>query len=273
MTTSNRLRDAIRRTGKRLLCIAQIGFVLCCLSACKAELYTKISEPEANEMVAVLAASGMRSTKLSPDGKTWTVMIEESDIPKALEALRAQGLPRDRTQSLGDVFKKEGLVSTPSEERIRFIYAMSQELSRTLSQIDGVITARVHVVIPANDPLSEKLSPSSASVFIKHRPSLNIQAITPAIKMLVQRSIEGLSYDNVSVLFFPADTFHGAVPPTNTWDLAWYEWLGIAALAMAVILVAVLAHPDSRRLFTRGAASLRVTAVRARRRATVGTES
>jgi type III secretion protein J len=229
-------QSLFRKTCLKLL----IGLLLCVLAGCKAELYTKISEPEANEMVAVLAASGMRSTKLSPEGKTWTVLVEESDIPKALEALRAQGLPRDRTQSLGDIFKKEGLVSTPSEERIRFIYAMSQELSRTLSQIDGVITARVHVVIPANDPLAEKISPSSASVFIKHRPTLSIQAITPAIKTLVQRSIEGLAYENVSVLFFPADTFHGSLPPghTFTFDLLWYQWLILGFLASLALMTA-----------------------------------
>lgn len=237
--------------------------MLCCLGACKADLYTKISEPEANEMVAVLAASSMRSTKLSVDGKTWSVQVEESDIPKALEALRAQGLPRDRTQSLGDIFKKEGLVSTPTEERIRFIYAMSQELSRTLSQIDGVITARVHVVIPANDPLAEKLSPSSASVFIKHRSSLNIQAITPAIKTLVQRSIEGLSYENVSVLFFPADTLHGALAPKNTFDLLWYQWLGIALL---LALTGCVAHPRGREFLIRTGARLQLIKLPARLR-------
>jgi type III secretion protein J len=247
--------------------LVQLCMVLFVLAGCKTELYTKISEPEANEMVAVLAASGMRSTKLSPDTKTWTVLVEESDIPKALEALRAQGLPRDRTQSLGDVFKKEGLVSTPSEERIRFIYAMSQELSRTLSQIDGVITARVHVVVPSNDPLVEKLTPSSASVFIKHRPTLNIQVITPAIKMLVQRSIEGLAYDNVSVLFFPADTFHGAVPPNDSWDLVWYEWL---AITLFLLFGTALAIPRSRKWIMHAVSSLKFVKLPTRASSTDG---
>lgn len=244
-----------RRIKRSIPTIVAIGMLSCLLVACKADLYTKISEPEANEMVAVLAASGMRSTKLSVDGKTWSVQVEESDIPKALEALRAQGLPRDRTQSLGDIFKKEGLVSTPSEERIRFIYAMSQELSRTLSQIDGVITARVHVVIPSNDPQADKLSPSSASIFIKHRSSLNVQAITPAIKTLVQRSIEGLSYENISVLFFPADTLHGALAPKNTFDLLWYQWFGIAFL---LSLTGCLAHRRGREFLLRTGAKLQL---------------
>lgn len=260
--TEGRFRTAQRWSMMLLACL--LAFVL---AGCKTELYTKISEPEANEMLSVLAAASIRANKLSPDGKTWTVLIEENEIPKALEALRAQGLPRDRHQSLGDVFKKEGLVSTPSEERIRFIYAMSQELSRTLSQIDGVITARVHAVIPANDPLAEKLNPSSASVFIKHRPSLNIQTITPAIKTLVQRSIEGLAYENISVLFFPADTFEGRVPPQPIFaSLYWYEWLGIASLVLFAVLLSMLLHPKGRELLTRIGAALKVVKLPARLR-------
>jgi len=52
------------------------------------------------------------------------------------------------------------------------IYALSEELSRTVSEIDGVISARVHVVLPENDPLRRDLVPSSASVFIRHDSSL-----------------------------------------------------------------------------------------------------
>lgn len=260
----------MQRTGflRRWAMLASACLLAFALAGCKTELYTKVSESEANEMLSVLAAASIRANKLSPDGKSWTVLIEESDIPKALEALRAQGLPRDRHQSLGDVFKKEGLVSTPSEERIRFIYAMSQELSRTLSQIDGVITARVHAVIPANDPLAEKVNPSSASVFIKHRPSLDIQAITPAIKTLVQRSIEGLAYENISVLFFPADVFEGRVAPEPLIaKLHWYEWMGLGSLMLFAGLLAMLLHPKGREWLTRMGAALRVVKLPARLRA------
>ena len=84
------------------------------------------------------------------------------------------------------------------------IFALSQELSRTVSEIDGVVSARVHLVLPENDPLRQQLLPSSASVFIRHRPDMPIGELVPQVKMLVANGVAGLSYDKVSVILVPA---------------------------------------------------------------------
>ena len=47
--------------------------------------------------------------------------------------------------------------------------------------------------------------PASAAVFIKHRPDRDLSSQVTQIKALVVNSIEGLSYDNVTVALFPAD--------------------------------------------------------------------
>lgn len=175
------------------------------LCSCKSELYARVSERDANEILATLYASGIHAAKSSRDEKTWSVQVDEGDLQRALLLLSERGLPHEQFSNTGELFKKEGLISTPSEERIRYIYAVSQELSNTLSQIDGVIAARVHPVIPANDPLATRIRPASASIFIKHRPGANLQAMAPAIKNLVMRSIEGLEYENISLTFVTAE--------------------------------------------------------------------
>jgi type III secretion protein J len=102
-----------------------------------------------------------------------------------------------------NIFKKTGLVSSPLEERVRFMHALSEKLSETISHIHGVVTARVHIILPENDPYSEKLIPPSASVFISYLPHVNVEESVKDIKQLVTNSIEGLSSEKVTMVLFP----------------------------------------------------------------------
>ena len=180
------------------------------LAGCQVALYSNLSETEANQIVAALGAGDIGAAKERVEGGQWQVSVDEGQLARALDLLRAQGLPQERFSSLGDVFQKQGLVSTPAEERMRYIHAVSQELSQTLRTIDGVVAARVHVVVPANDPLADKLRPSSAAVFIKHRPDTDLRLLGPAVKDMVAHSIEGLTHEQVSLSLFEAKR---AAPP------------------------------------------------------------
>jgi type III secretion protein J len=179
--------------------------VLALLAGCSNhELYSQLSERQANEMVAVLRSAGIEADKKAHEGK-FSVLTSKGDFSQAVRTLNAQGYPRETFDTMGKVFKREGFVSSPLEERARLMHAMSQEISNTIANIDGVVTARVHLVVPERNPLLDKPQPAAAAVFIKHRPERNLSGQISQIKALVVNSIEGLAYDNVTVALFPAE--------------------------------------------------------------------
>ena len=174
------------------------------LAGCEDEttLYAKLEERQANAIVAELKAHDISCRKTPGEEGTWNVMILESKFATAVDLLEQKGLPRRQYQGVAESFKKTGMVSSPSEERIRFMAAREQDLSRTLTQIEGVIDASVHIVLPENDPFAKHMKPSSAAVVIHHRYDVDMADVIPQIKNHVKNSIEGLDYSKISVTLF-----------------------------------------------------------------------
>ena len=184
---------------------------LCLLSACSkpVELQRALAETDANEVIAELAEKQVQAQKRQ-DKDGVTVLVEQSDMARSVRILNAAGLPRVSQTTFGEVFRKEGMISTPTEERARYVYALSQELEHTLSLIDGVIKARVHVVLPEKVAPGEPTQPSSAAVFIKHVDSLDPDIILPRVKKMVSSSIPGLTdkqQDKLAVVFVPTEAY------------------------------------------------------------------
>ncbi len=194
-------RQPARLAAFPRLAVAITGVLM--LAGCESELYTDLDQRQANEIVATLLQHGIAAERTFGKGDRVSVSVDSSRFADAVTILNDNGLPKQKFATLGDVFKREGLVSSPVQESAQMIYALSQELSRTVSDIDGVLTARVLLVLPENDPLGEKVVPSSASVFIRYRADTPIEHLVPQIKMLVANGVAGLSYDKVSVILVP----------------------------------------------------------------------
>ena len=186
---------------RRALCLVCVLAALL-LTGCKAEIYQGLSENQANTMLSVLLRHGIAAEKIAAKSD-FSIAVEEKQIVQALEILRENSLPREDFQSLGQVFSARGMISSTTEEQARLAYALSQELSDTFSRIDGVLTARVHVVLGQTDLATGNVTPPSAAVFLRHTPESQATRLISHIRELTANAVPGLMQDKVSVMLVP----------------------------------------------------------------------
>lgn len=161
-----------------------------------------VDQEDANEAVLSLGKNSIAARKDTLQDGSYSVSVANKDELIALEVLKDAGVPQGKFASFGEVFKKDGYLSSPLEEHGRLIYALNQKIADMLSSIDGVTLVKAQVSIPMGDDSlwANSLQKSSASVLIKYRQGARIDMYSNRIKLLVSNSVPGLSPDRVEIL-------------------------------------------------------------------------
>lgn len=233
----------MHRSPSRLWRLAVLLLVWALLAGCARDvLYSKLDEQQANEVVAALLNHGIDAGKQPAErGDGWQVVLDRRDMPAAVAVLNDAGLPRQSTDSVGQLFKKDGFVSSPTEDKQRFIYAREQLLAGALRKLDGVVDASVSLSIPDKDPIADKPPVGSAAVMIIARPNAGIESRAPDIKSIVMNGTDGLTDPSrVTVQFFqrtptevaPTATRSGVLAGSMRGDMASLLLIGFAVLAL-----------------------------------------
>ena len=176
--------------------------------ACSTNILHGIDERSANEATAALERAGIGAEKLPDEGAAagsgaaYTIRVAHGDGTRAVDLLRALGLPHDRRRGFAETYGQPSLIPTPSEERARYVDALAGEIERTLESADGVISARVHLVLEETDPLAadaKPRNPARAAVLLKARPG-TAPFNEADVQKLVAGSVAGLQATSVSVV-------------------------------------------------------------------------
>ncbi|MFQ6550981.1 type III secretion system inner membrane ring lipoprotein SctJ [Aestuariibius insulae] len=194
----------MRTSIKSLIRVFFVGFSLLFISGCKEVLYSDLGEREANEMVAVLAAVNIDTSRERTKKGAYSILVSADQVPVSVTVLKNAGYPKAQFLSLGDVFSTEGIVGTPFEQQARYLHAMNEELSNTITSIDGIRNARVLVTSPPRGRYDRELPKARASVTVHYEPELDIKEHVPSIKLIVAYAMPNLSYDDVAVASFLA---------------------------------------------------------------------
>src|SRR6187549_3415938 len=163
-----------------------------------------LDERQANEIQSVLVERGLDAEKAAEPGKkpTWSIQVPQDQATDAVRILSELGLPRPRAGGLAEIFGKGSLVPSPAEERARYQEAVSGELVRTLESVEGVASARVHLVLPPPPRPGLAPAPAKASAFLKVRPGMvdRVNHMKEDLRALVAGGVENLSPGEVTLV-------------------------------------------------------------------------
>ncbi|KJY94131.1 type III secretion protein SsaJ [Vibrio neptunius] len=192
------------------------------LTGCKVELYQNLPQSEANQMVALLMLNHIDASS-ETDAKTGkvTLKIEKDQFINAVELLRQNGYPKAEYVGIEQLFPSGQLVSSPAQEEAKMSYLKEQQLERTLSSMDGVISARVSIAQSDKNASTGRTVPSdkSAAVYIKYSPEANLGNSESQIRNLIKNAVPDLQYENISLFLQPADfRYQPVVESSSDWD-------------------------------------------------------
>ena len=186
------------------------------VAGCSTAILHEVDERSANEVLGALERAGIAADKAPDDAAvgagapSFTVRVARGDGARALELLRALGLPHDRRRGFAETYAQPSLIPTASEERARYLDALAGEIERTLESADGVVSARVHLVPETVDPLADPAAGAArqgggarAAVLLKARGGRAPLAARD-VQKLVAGSVPGLDPDAVAVVVTPA---------------------------------------------------------------------
>lgn len=160
-------------------------------------LYSDLGPSDAQEMVEQLRSRQI-PFELTHAGTAIQVPLKR--VYDLRLELAAQGLPSSGPVGF-EVFNDSGLGLTPFQEKVRYRRALEGELSRTISQLASVDSARVHVNIPERAVFRREQKSASAAVVVKLRSSRTLSPGEAAgIGHLIAAAVEGLESSRITLL-------------------------------------------------------------------------
>ncbi len=175
------------------------------LAACSSDVADGLDERQSQQALAALNGAGIAATRAgSGDGKDrrYKIEVADKDAGKAAAVLQSQGLPRAPTKGFAEMYGSSSMIPSPTEEKARFLKALSGEIAQHLERFESVVDASVIVTAPTDDPLAAPDAPRgkpTASVLLKIRPGV-APPTDDAVKKLVAGAVEGLAVADVAVV-------------------------------------------------------------------------
>lgn len=163
----------------------------------KSVLYSGLAEQDAGKIIESLKTNQIQY-EIKDNGST--IMVDKDLVAETRLSLASQGLPESSVVGY-ELFDKTNLGMSEFVQKLNYKRALEGELSKTISALDEVKKARVHIVMPEKALFEKDQKQPTASITLQLKSGRNLnQNTVEGIQTLVAASIEGMSTNNVSII-------------------------------------------------------------------------
>jgi flagellar M-ring protein FliF len=159
-------------------------------------LYVGLDKPDLNQISIALAEANI-AFQVGTDGSS--VTVPAGTTGKARLLLAEKGLPNS-TNAGYELFDNVGSLGLTSfMQEVTRVRALEGEIGRTITSINGISAARVHIVMPDVGNFRKAEQKPTASVMIRAGSETGRKA-AQSIRHLVASAVPGLEVDDVTIL-------------------------------------------------------------------------
>jgi flagellar M-ring protein FliF len=160
-------------------------------------LYGELSPADSSQIVAKLETLNV-PFKLTGDGSQ--ILVPEDRALRLRMTMAADGLPSGGSVGYELFDRNDTLGTTSFVQNINSLRALEGELARTISTIDLVEAARVHLVLPKRELFAREKREPTASIVLKLRRGQTDRSQVAAIQNLVAAAVPDLQPQRVSIV-------------------------------------------------------------------------
>ncbi|XOV88293.1 MAG: flagellar basal-body MS-ring/collar protein FliF [Pseudomonadota bacterium] len=175
-----------------------VGIILWTRSVDYAVLYSDLEQKDASR---VLEALERMNVPYELDSRTGLIAVPSSDKHEIRLRLAGEGLPAGGERGFKVLYEDQQLGTSSFLETARFNRALEEELARSITTIDSVRSARVHLAIPKSSSFIRASKKANASVLVNLHPGRLLDEDQMAgIVYLVASSVPEMEPEGVSVV-------------------------------------------------------------------------
>jgi flagellar M-ring protein FliF len=162
-----------------------------------AVLYAGLSGEEGGRAIAELQKLNI-PYRITEGGRV--IQVPASEVGRARLQLAARGVAKKDADEWA-ILDNESLGVSPFVEQVHYVRGIETALSRTVGEVDGVVSAKVKLALPKETSFLGDSPKPSGSVLVRLRPGTTLTAAqVTGIVGLVASSVPGLARDRVTVV-------------------------------------------------------------------------